>query len=467
MKTKNNLLQVSNPFNGDIIDTVVTTSADQFQCIISNANKASALMTDMSRFKRCEILSNTANLLKNNQHIVAKTLSEESGKPITQAKKEVLRCINTLQTSAEEAKRISGEIVPFDSFSGNDSKFGYYIKEPLGIILAITPFNDPLNLVAHKIGPALAAGNAVLLKPSEKTPLSALLLLQFLQQSGLPDCCLQILLGDEHILKPYLECKDIRMVSFTGGMHAGEKISKLAGLKRLSMDLGGNAANIVLKDCNLKASIDSCLSGGYWANGQNCISVQRVLVQDCIADDFIHQYTAAVTTLKAGDPGLESTFIGPLIDSKSIQRIQQLIDSALQAGASLECGGYNNGNIFSPTVLSNVPTQHPIWLEEVFGPVVCINRFQDFDEAIAIANEPEYALHAAIFTNNLEQAMSAIKRLHAGGIMINESSDFRYDGMPFGGSKLGSMGREGVKFAIEEMSQTKVVCFNQLAIQQQ
>lgn len=458
--TAGKALSVRNPFDGEVLQTFEATRLDQFSLIMERARAAAVWMAKMSRAERARILTDTATRIGSASESFARSLCKESGKPIVQARKEVARCVNTLQTSAEEAKRLCGQIIPFDSIAGNEGRFGYYVKEPLGIILAITPFNDPLNLVAHKIGPAIAAGNAVILKPSEKTPICASQLVGCLHDAGLPKECVQLLLGGKEVLQPFLESREIRMISFTGGLAAGESISRLAGLKRLSMDLGGNAANIVLKDCDLNMSIEACVSGAFWANGQNCISVQRILIESEIADKFITDYIAAVKQLSVGDPMLESTFVGPLIDETNVLRLQELVASAVHAGAVLEYGGTTEGAVFMPTVLSNVPVHHPIWLEEIFGPVVCIRPFDSFEEAIRIANQPEYSLHAAIFTNNLQRAMSAVKDLQAGGVMINDSSDFRFDGMPFGGSKLGSMGREGVRYAVEEMSQTKVACFS-------
>ena len=455
------LLQVFNPFNQELIAALTATPATACDKLIQQAKDASVVMAKMPRHQRADMLSRAAAAIASEAEAFAQCICAESGKPIMQARKEVSRCVNTLTLSAEAAKGLCGEQIPFDSFAGNEGRSGYYSKEPLGIILAITPFNDPLNLVAHKVGPALAAGNAVLLKPSEKAPLSALMLVDCLLAAGAPEFAVQPIIGDKNLMPPYLSSPLIRMVSFTGGMQTGESIAKQAGLKRLAMDLGGNAANIVFKSCDLVACVDACVSGGFWANGHNCISVQRILLQSDIAYLFNKLFVEAVKGLAVGDPQLETTFVGPMIDEAAVNRTQGLVEDAIAAGASLLCGGKNSQGVFLPTVLSNVPTDHPLWLEEVFAPLVCIREFDNFDEAIALANQPDYALHAAVFSNDLTEALVAIEQLEAGGVMINDSSDFRFDGMPFGGSKLGSMGREGVEFAMEEMSQTKVVCFNQ------
>jgi len=374
----------------------------------------------------------------------------------------VKRCINTLKLSAEEARRNAGEVVPFDAYEGSESRQGWFTREPLGLILAITPYNDPLNLVAHKLGPAIAGGNAVILKPSELAPLSALKLVQYLVDAGLPEAVVTVATGGAELGKALVAVREVRMISFTGGFATGEQIARGAGLKKLAMDLGGNAPVLVLKDCDLEATVEACVSGAFWAAGQNCIGTQRLLVQASIYEAFREAFVRLAREQVSGDPLASSTDIGPMISLQAAQNAQKVVDEALQQGARLLCGHQRRGSCYAATVLENVDHGSRLWQDEVFAPVVVLQPFDDLDQAIALANQPEYSLHAGIFTNDLRIAMDAARRIEAGGVMINDSSDYRFDAMPFGGFKYGSLGREGVRFAYEEMTQPKVVCLNRL-----
>ncbi|KTC32717.1 aldehyde dehydrogenase, partial [Pseudomonas sp. ABAC61] len=338
----------------------------------------------------------------------------------------------------------------------------WFSREPLGLILAITPYNDPLNLVAHKLGPAIAGGNGVILKPSELAPLSAIKLVGYLCDAGLPASVVTLATGGADLGRALVEAREVRMVSFTGGFVTGEQIARSAGLKKLAMDLGGNAPVIVMADCDLAATVESCVSGAFWAAGQNCIGTQRLLVQAPIYEAFREAFVRLARTQVSGDPLASSTDIGPMISLQAAQRAQATVDEALQQGARLLCGHQRQGSCYAATVLENVDHHSRLWQDEVFAPVVVLQPFDDLDQAIALANQPEYSLHAGIFTNDLRIAMDAARRIEAGGVMINDSSDYRFDAMPFGGFKYGSLGREGVRFAYEEMTQPKVICLNRL-----
>jgi acyl-CoA reductase-like NAD-dependent aldehyde dehydrogenase len=314
--------------------------------------------------------------------------------------------------------------------------------------------------VAHKLGPAIAGGNAVLLKPSELTPFSAIRLVEALVEAGLPQEVITVAIGGTDLGKVLVSARDVRMVSFTGGFATGEAISRSAGLKKLAMELGGNAPVIVMKDCDFQKAVEGCVSGSFWAAGQNCIGAQRILVQAELYERFRDAFVEATKTLKAGNPLYEDTDIGPMISEQAAARTEAAVNEALDVGAKLLCGHRREGSLYHPTVLEGTPVTCRLWQEEVFAPVAMVRPFRTLDEAIEIANEPEFSLHAGIFTNNLADALEAAGRIEAGGVMINDSSDYRFDAMPFGGSKYGSMGREGVRFAYEEMTQPKVVCFN-------
>ncbi|MBB5536283.1 aldehyde dehydrogenase family protein [Rhizobium giardinii] len=453
-------ITVYSPYDGSVLGTIDATDASEISELLARARRGAELSSKLPRHKRASILEGAAQIIESRREAFAETIVREAGKTIVQARKEVLRCVNTLKLSAEEAKRNAGEIVPFDAYVGSEQRQGWFTREPLGIITAITPYNDPLNLVAHKLGPAIAGGNAVLLKPSNLTPFSSINLVDALVEAGLPREIITLVHGDREIVTALVSARDVRMVSFTGGFATGEAISRKAGLKKLAMELGGNAPVVVMNDCDIDKAVEGCVSGAFWAAGQNCIGAQRVLVQADIYERFRDAFVAATKKLKAGDPLREDTDVGPMISKDVAERTEASVNEAIAAGAKLLCGHKRDGSLYQPTVLEGTPVTCRLWHEEVFAPVVMLAPFATLDEAIELANEPEYSLHAGIFTGNLNVALDAANRIEAGGVMINDSSDYRFDAMPFGGSKYGSMGREGVHFAYEEMTQPKVVCIN-------
>ncbi|CAN7658931.1 aldehyde dehydrogenase family protein [Pararhizobium sp. LjRoot238] len=455
-------IAVTSPFDGTLVGTVVETCAASVNVALERARRGAQIARTLPRHKRSAILEKAAAAIEAAREDFALLIVKEAGKTITQARKETTRCVNTLKLSADEAKRNAGEVIPFDAYAGSESRQGWYTREPLGIIAAITPYNDPLNLVAHKLGPAIAGGNAVLLKPSELTPLSAIKLVEVLVESGLPEEIITVAIGGAELGKALVAARDVRMISFTGGFATGEAIAKTAGLKKLAMDLGGNAPVIVMENCNFDAAVEACVSGAYWAAGQNCIGTQRILIQRPIYEQFKAKFVAETRKLKTGNPLEADTDVGPMISQKAVERAAAMVERALAAGATLLWGHKPTGNLYPPTVLENVPASCDAWGEEVFAPIVILQPFDGLADAIDLANSPEYSLHAGIFTNDLEGALEAASKLEAGGVMINDSSDYRFDAMPFGGFKYGSMGREGVRFAYEDMTQPKVVCINRL-----
>ncbi|WP_419795146.1 aldehyde dehydrogenase family protein [Pseudomonas palleroniana] len=456
-------IQVLNPYNGTLIDSVAEVCASQVPQLLAQGRDGVRACAGLPRYRRAQILEQAALHVERDAQAFARLIVEEAGKTLKQAEKEVKRCVNTLKLSAEEAKRNAGEVIPFDAYEGSASRQGWFSREPLGLIVAITPYNDPLNLVAHKLGPAIAGGNAVILKPSELAPLSAIKLVSYLVEAGLPESVVTLATGGAELGKALVAAREVRMISFTGGFVTGEQIARTAGLKKLAMDLGGNAPVIVMADCDLEATVASCVSGAFWAAGQNCIGTQRLLVHASIYAAFRARFVSQTEALVVGDPMLANTDIGPMITQQAAQNAERVVAEALDQGATLLCGHRRQGACYAATVLENVDHASQLWRNEVFAPVVVLQSFESFDEAIALANEPEYSLHAGIFTRDLATAMSAARRIEAGGVMINDSSDYRFDAMPFGGSKYGSLGREGVRFAYEEMTQPKVVCLNTLA----
>lgn len=456
-------ITVRNPFSGLPVGAVAQSPASDVGMLMDRARRGAALSRDLPRHRRAAILEDAAARIGAELETFARQITGETGKTIRQARKEVRRCINTLKLSAEEARRNAGEVIPFDAFAGSETRTGWFSREPLGIVLAITPFNDPLNLVAHKLGPAIAGGNAVLLKPSELAPLSALSLVQTLVKAGLPHEIVTTAIGGPDLGAALAAARDVRMVSFTGGFRTGEAIARGAGLKKLAMDLGGNAAVIVMADADLDHAVEACVSGAFWAAGQNCIGTQRILVEAPVYAAFRERFVARTDTLIAGDPSAEDTDVGPMISAMAAERAEATVAAAVAQGARVLTGHHRQGAVYAPTVLEAVPHDTALWCEEAFAPVVALEPFDRFDDAIAMANATEFSLHAGIFTNNLALALDAARRIEAGGVMVNDSSDYRFDAMPFGGFKYGSMGREGVRFAYEEMTQPKVVCIDRVA----
>jgi acyl-CoA reductase-like NAD-dependent aldehyde dehydrogenase len=456
-------ITVVNPFDGAEVGTVPSIPPKGAQMLVQIAKDGARICRNLSRYERARVLDSCASLVECDKEAFAELIVAEAGKTIRQARKEVMRCVNTLKLSAEEARRNGGEVLPFDAYAGSENRQGWFTREPLGIIVAITPYNDPLNLVAHKLGPAIAGGNAVILKPSELSPLSAFKLVSCLIEAGLPANIVSIAPGDAALGEALVSSRDVRMVSFTGGFATGEKIARSAGLKKLSMDLGGNAPVIVLGDCDLDDAIESCVSGSFWAAGQNCIGTQRILIQSSIYEEFKERFVVATQALTVGNPASPETDVGPMITAHAATRTRDVVDAAINQGAKLLCGNILEGSVYTPTVLEEVKFECKLWQEEVFSPVVVLQRIETLDAALWLANSTEYSLHAGIFTNDLHAALEGAGKLEASGVMINDSSDYRFDAMPFGGFKYGSLGREGVRFAFEEMTQTKVVCIRKIA----
>lgn len=454
-------IEVRDPYDDSLVDTVPSGTADDVKAAITAAEKGFQTNRNLPVHERIRILGKAADIIETNLEEYARIIAREGSKTIREARKEAGRCVQTMQISAEEARRVVGETIPFDSRPGSENRVGYYFRFPIGIIAAITPFNDPLNLVAHKVGPAIAGGNSVVLKPATVTPLSALMLGKALMDAGLPPNILNIVtgysarVGDALVTDPR-----VRMISFTGGAPAGEEIVKKAGLKKIGMELGSNTPVIVCEDCDLKRAVEDCVSGAFWAAGQNCIGVQRIYIEKGIYKRFETLFVARTRQYKVGPKLEEDCDMGPMINEGEAKRIERWVNEAVKAGATVLTGGKRRGAVYEPTVLANVPEGSTIDVEEVFAPTVNLYPVENLDEAIAKANKVNFGLHAGIFTNDIGKAFKAIKELEVGGIMVNDSSDYRIDMMPFGGVKRSGLGREGIKFALMEMTEPRVVCFN-------
>ena len=457
---KEEKIAVNDPFDNSIVDYVPKGTKQDALLAVNSAKKGFEISKKLSVHERAKILYKTAEIINNQIEDFALIIAKESSKTIREARKEARRCVNTLTISAEESKRILGETIPFDSFPGGENRLGYYYRFPIGVVLAITPFNDPLNLVAHKLGPAIAAGNSIILKPATVTPLSAVKLVQAFLEAGLPPECIQLITGNGDEICPTLIQNDIvRMVSFTGGVEAGKKILQISGIKKIGMELGSNSPVIIWKDTDIAYAAESCVSGAFWAAGQNCIGVQRVYIHDAVYDDFKNNFIENTLKYKIGNKLNEETDMGPMITEKEAKRVESWIIEAQKMGAKLLCGGKRKGTLMEPTVLENVPENASIHKEEVFGPAVNLYKVSDIDEAIEKSNSLPFGLHAAIFTDNVNLAFKAAYNLNCGGVMINESTDYRLDSMPFGGIKNSGLGREGIKFSLSEMTEPKTICF--------
>ncbi|MDC3416929.1 aldehyde dehydrogenase family protein [Aquibacillus salsiterrae] len=451
---------VVNPENNQIIARVPKATKGDMLFAIEKANEAYHSGKSWSTHERIRVLNRVADYIEKDKERFAETIALEGSKTINEARAEVKRAIQTIQISAEEARRITGETINFDQNEGSENRVGYSYRFPVGVVGAITPFNDPLNLVAHKVGPAIAAGNAIIVKPASVTPLSALLLAEAFVESGLPAGLLSVLTGSGRELgEPLVSHPLVQMISFTGGLNAGKRIADQAGIKKINMELGSNSPVIVLDDADLHDAVKACVSGAFSAVGQNCIGVQRVYIQKGIYEQFLQAFVERTEELRVGEKLNELTDVGPLIDVKEAKRIDDWVNEAVDSGAVIQAGGTRDGAFYAPTVLTDVPATAKIAYEEVFGPVVLLYPVEDIFEAVQKSNAVNYGLQAGIFTSNINYAHFAIQHLHVGGVMVNDSSDYRIDAMPFGGVKGSGLGREGVRTAIEAMTEEKVVCF--------
>jgi glyceraldehyde-3-phosphate dehydrogenase (NADP+) len=453
-------IDVRDPFDDSVIDTVPAATVEDVETALAAADAARQTARGMTTYQRSQILLKTAAIVAEQLEDFAVTIAREGSKTIREARKEAARCVNTLTISGEEAKRLLGETIPFDSFPGGEQRRGHFERVPIGVVLAITPFNDPLNLVAHKLGPAIAGGNAVILKPATVTPLSALKLCEALVEAGLPAGVLQCITGHGAKLGDTLVSDSrVRMVSFTGGLEAGLRISSKAGLKKIGMELGSNSPVIVWHDADLDWAAESCVSGAFWAAGQNCIGVQRIYIHREIYERFKTLVVDRTSAYSIGDKMDESTDMGPMINEGEARRVERWVAEAVEKGAKVLAGGGRKGSLMEPTVLESVPSNATIHYEEVFGPTVNLYPADDLDQAIAAANSVDYGLHAAGFSRDVETCHRMIRGLDAGSVLINDSTDYRLDSMPFGGIKSSGLGREGIRFSLAEMTEPKVVCW--------
>jgi len=456
-------LVVRSPWDDSEVATINTTRVEELDGILDRARAAFEEWRWTPAWKRAEILERTSHLIDDHAEEIARLIALEGGKPLKDARVEAKRGVSTFRWASEEAKRTAGELIEMDADPVGENRFGWTIREPRGVIAAISPFNFPLNLVAHKVAPALAGANVVVLKPASSTPLTALRLAEFLAQAGLPGGVLQVVVGPGRTLGTAL-VKDerVNMVTFTGSPPVGRQIASDAGMKMVTLELGNNSATIVEADADLELAVQRIVAGGFSNSGQTCISVQRVVVNEQVYDRFLPALVASVEALRVGDPLDETTDVAALIDEHEAERVKAWVREAVDQGATVAAGGLDADGNLRPTVLTDVVRDMKVCAGEIFGPVLAVIKAADICQAIEVSNDSDYGLQAGIFTRDLNKALYAARHLEVGGVMINEVPTFRVDHMPYGGIKNSGMGREGLKYAIREMTELKMVMIREM-----
>jgi len=454
-------IDVLNPYDNSVIDSVPRADAADVDRALQSAVRGARVMAGLPGYERWKILKKAAEIMAARNEELGQLISKEEGKIIAEGRLEASRAVETIMGSGEEAKRIHGETVPLDGAPGGAGKFGVTLRVPCGVVVAISPFNFPLNLVCHKVGPALAAGNAVVVKPATDTPLSALKLTEILLDAGLPPEGIQCLTGSGgEIGDALVSDKRVRKITFTGSRDVGERICRLAGIKKVTMELGSNSPVIVMPDADLDRVAAAVAATGYANAGQVCISTQRVLTAGKVYGDFLDVLNPRVAALTTGNQLDEKTKVGPMVREKDAVRVEEWVREAVSSGARVVVGGQRRGAIYAPTVVADVKPDMRISCDELFGPVVAVTPFNNIDEAIALANDTIYGLAAGIFTENLEWAMKFAREVQSGNLHINWGPQWRADLMPYGGLKESGFGKEGPRYAVEEMTELKMVVFH-------
>ena len=454
------LRPVVNPWNGSTVAEVAWAGSEQLESALSAAAATAPTMRAASRFQRSEWCRSIAAGLEQRLEEFAQIMTAESGKPIRLARDEVKRAITTFTLASHEALRFGGEVVPLDITAATAGYEGMVQRFGSGPVAAITPFNFPLNLVAHKVAPALAVGNPVILKPAPATPLTSLLLSELVLASGVPVGVFSCLNLDIPEIEALVDDPRVPVISFTGSARVGWALTARAARKKVVLELGGNACALVHSDANLAHAAARLAVGGYAYAGQVCISVQHILVEETIFDTFLEAYRQEVEKLAVGDPAQEATTVGPLIRSQELERLQSWVDEAVNAGAEVVLGGQARPPLFPPTILRNVPSNVRLGCDEVFGPITTVEPYQSWEQALQRVNASPYGLQTGVFTRDIERIQSAFERLEVGAVIANDFPPFRVDNMPYGGVKQSGCGREGVRYSMEDMSEPRLLVLN-------
>lgn len=456
-KTTAVLQDVRAPYTGETIARVSNASADEVEEAIAAAAHASMEMRGLARFEVAEALRRISDYIKARREDFARTIALEAGKPIAAARGETDRAVSTFTIASEEARRFTGETVPIDTQAVGRGRFGWTERIPRGVVFGITPFNFPLNLVAHKVAPALASRNAIIVKPSPRTPLTALLLGEAFLESGLPSSALQIVPMGIPVIDTLLKDERVQMISFTGSAEVGWLLRERAARKQVTLELGGNAPVVVDETANIDYSVERTAMAAFNYAGQVCISAQRIFVHEKIAEEWTRGFVTRAKALRTGDPLDDATELSVMIDEEAARRAESWINEAVAGGAHLLCGGARRGALLEATVLTNVESEMRVCAEEIFAPVATVSTFSEFEDALADANNTRYGLQAGVFTRDMEHAFRAAQLLETGGVMINDAPAFRVDNMPYGGVKMSGAGREGVRYAMLDMTEERIV----------
>jgi len=452
---------VGNPYDHSVIDNVPKAGPDDVERALAFAERGAAVMARMTAHERWRVLTRAAALMAERVDELGTLISSEEGKILAEGKGEVRRAVETMTASAEEAKRVHGETVPLDADPAGAGKLAFTLRVPCGVVVAIGPFNFPLNLLCHKVGPAIAGGNSVIIKPASDTPLSGLKLTEILLEAGVPPEGVQCLTGSgSEIGDPLVSDARVRKITFTGSREVGENICRMAGIKKVTMELGSNCPVIVMPDADLDKVAAAVAATGYANSGQVCISTQRVLADRRVYADFLGVLAPKVEALATGSQLDTATQVGPMIKESEAVRVEQWVNEAVGEGARLLAGGSRDGAVYAPTVVADVSRDMRIARDELFGPAVGVTPFESIDEAIALANDTVYGLSAGIFTENIGWAMRFAREVESGNLHVNWGPQWRADVMPYGGLKESGFGKEGPRYAIEEMTELKTVVFH-------
>jgi acyl-CoA reductase-like NAD-dependent aldehyde dehydrogenase len=451
-------LEVKNKYNEQVIGTLPTARKEDVDAAIAAAERAEDVMADMPAYRRAEILAKTAALLRERHDDFARTIAAEAGKALKYARAEVDRAISTFTIASEEAKRLHGETVPLDAVPAGEGYFGFWTRRPVGVIAAISPFNFPLNLVAHKVAPAIASGNTLVLKPASTTPLAAVKLCQVLMDAGLPAGAMNLVIGSGSTVGEWLVTDPrVDKITFTGSPDVGRHILSVAGIKKVTLELGNTSPVVIAPDADLDLVATRAAVGAYYNSGQVCISVQRIYSTKQVYEPFSEKFVQATESMVVGDPLDERVDVGPMIDPREVDRIESWVQEAQTSGAQVLTGGKREGTVYYPTVLTNVRDDMKVVAEEAFAPVAAVIASDDFESALRQANDTKFGLQVGVFTKDVDRVFQAVKRLNFGGVIINDTPNFRADHMPYGGNRQSGLGREGVRYAMEDMTNIQMV----------